>query len=355
MIDQLQENSVVVPHPHYALDWVACFQNGFPELKDRAREIYLTLTGHPDWEMMVKSCCPSSEILNFEALPIELRLQKSSRMRKLLVETFNMRPSVANHVAWLIPPGFYLWELHTLESSALLQDGQPPNLEQIYAELDALNMGFCTSTEQGQARLHRRPEIGAHIGLCKLLGWDLELAGDVDQQLTVFKDHDLFVAEPVGFVKDPDLGRVPVFVAGFSSTPGHAHDQVLVEYLAAALATAELLGGNGAPGIVFYENSVCRKKDGDYYSCFGSVVINSDWKDLFLNKSCTSVGDLLVNLMTTSFQESNIAVFADRNLYLQQMFEIARQKHLLPPCTSGTIFGIEGPSGWSNLELRPTR
>ncbi|MDF9778789.1 hypothetical protein [Pseudomonas baetica] len=353
MIEQLQENVVVVPAPEYALDWVACFKNGLPELKDRAREIYLTLTGHADWDAMVNSCSPSAEIVDFETLTPEMRCQKSSRMRKLLVECFNIRPTVANHVAWLIPPGCYLWELHTLESSALLQDGVPPNLEQIYAELDAINMGYCASTEQGQSRLNRRPEIGAHLGLCKFLGWDLEVVGDVDQQLTVFKNHGLFVAEPIGFVKDPDLGRVPVFVAGFSSTPGHAHDQVLVEYLAAALATAELLGGDGAPGIVFYDTSACRKKDGDYYSCFGSVVINSDWKDLFLNESCNSVGDLLVNLMTTKFQESSMAMFADRDLYLQQMFEKARQKHLLPPGTSGTIFGIEGPSGWSNLELRP--
>ncbi|MGE8063981.1 hypothetical protein [Pseudomonas sp. NPDC089569] len=353
MIEQLQENVVVVPDPEYALAWVACFKNGFPELKDRAREIYLTLTGHVDWEAMEKSCSPSAEILDFESLSPEMRYRKSSRMRKLLVECFNMRPSVANHVAWLNPPGCYIWELHALESSALLQGGTPPNLEQIYADLDTLNMGYCASTEQGQARLHRRPEIGAHLGLCKYLGWDLEILGDVDQQLTELKNHRQFVAEPKGFVKDPDLGRVPVFVAGFSSTPGHAHDEVLVEYLAAALATAELLGGDGAPGIVFYETSVCRKKDGDFYSCFGSVVINNDWKDLFLNESCNSVGDLLVNLVTSKFQDSNIVTLADQDLYLQQMFEKARQKHLLPPGTSGTIFGIEGPSGWANLELRP--
>jgi hypothetical protein len=349
------EDVVIVPHSDYALDWVESFKTAVPELRDRAREVYLTITGHSDWRSMEKSCSKRARLFDFDKLTPEERRLKCFRMRKILVEVFNIRPSVANHLSWVNPPGSQcIWGFHTLESSAMLADGLPPDLDQIYVDLDELNMGYCIDTEQGQRRLRRRPEIGAHLGLCNRLGWDLDLLGDVDEQLKELGAPGQFIAEPVAFAIDPDLGRVPVFVAGFTSTPGHAHDEVLVEYLTAALSTAELLNGPGSPGIVFYESSVCRKKDGHFYTCFGSLVINNDWKDLFLNETCTSVSDVLVNLITTSFQKSEIQAFADTGLRLQKMFERARQKHLLPLGDVGTLLGMESPSGWCSLELRPT-
>lgn len=350
-----QENAVLVPSPIYALEWVARFKGAFPELKDRSREVYLTLTGHTDWPAMEKSCNPNATLFDFETLSPEDRRELSCRIRKTLVEVFMMRPTVANHVAWINPPGSqHIWPLHSHESSVLLADGLPQDLERIYAELDDLNMGFCTGTEQGQRRLNHRPEIGAHLGLCKQLGWELEILGPTEQQLTELGGAGRFVAEPVAFVMDAELGRVPIFVAGFSSTPGQAHDEVLVEYLAAALSTAELINGVSAPGIVFFESSVCRKMDGHFYTCFGSMVINDTWKDLFLNEACHSVSDVLVRLVTTGVQDKDMIEVADNGLRLQKMFEKARQKHLLSAGSTGTLFGTERASGWCTLELHPS-
>lgn len=354
MTVQPLNEAIIVPHPDYALDWVDSFKSAIPELRDRAREVYLTITGHIDWPSMEASCTKRAHLFDFEKLSPEERRLKCFRMRKTLVEVFKVRPTVANHLSWVNPPGSqYIWGFHTLQSSALLADGLPSDLDQIYADLDDLNMGYCISTVQGQRRLHHRPEIGAHLGLCMHLGWDLVVLGDSEQQLTELGAPGQFIAEPVAFVNDPELGRVPVFVAGFSSSPGHAHDEVLAEYLSAALSTAELLNGPGAPGIVFYERSVCRKKDEHFYTYFGSLVINNDWKDLFLNEKCSSVSDVLVNLMTTSFQQSDIVAFADDGLRLQKMFEKARQKHLLPVGVAGTLIGTELPSGWCALTFQP--
>jgi hypothetical protein len=336
------------------LEWIANFKGAYPQLKDRSREIYLTLTGHADWPAMEMSCDPNATLFDFETLSPEDRRQISSRMRKILVEVFRMRPTVANHIAWINPPGSrHIWPLHTLESSVLLTDGTNLDYERVYAELDDLNMGFCTGTEQGQRRLNQRPGIGAHLGLCKQLGWELEILGPTDQQITEMGGEGRFVAEPFAFVKDAELGRVPIFVAGFTSTPGQAHDEVLVEYLAAALNTAELINGASAPGIVFFESSVSRKIDDHYYTSFGSMVINDTWKDLFLNEACHSVSDVLVRLMTTGVQDMAMIDVADNGLRLQKMFEKARQKHQLPVGSTGTFFGTERPSGWCTLELHP--
>ena len=349
----LQLKPIQIPSQTYANEWIELFRTGIPEFKDVARDVFVQLCGHPSWSSLLDAARPNAPLFDFDQLPVEDRLSRAASMRKMLSDQFGMRADVANHLVWTNPPGSNaLWTLYPVEFTAKRQlPTQPVELE-VHAALDRLNRGRCLETPEGQARLIAPVPSAPHLALLRHLRWEVEALPTPMLQITHLQSVAQFYAEPAAFVVDKDLGRVPVFIAGFTATPGAAHDTVMLHYLSSALATAELLAGPGAPALVFYERSTSRKHKGNHLTCFGAVVYDDKIKDLLLNQKCQSLSDVFVNLVATSMDSPQIADFADDQLALQCMFERARQKHQHPEGAQTKLYRIEGASGWSEMVLR---
>lgn len=351
MIDH-QLSPILIPSQDYANEWISTFRSAYPEFKNIARDIFLRLTGHPSWPAMVDTLRPNAPLFDFDNLTLEERLVRAAAIRRVLADEFGMRADVANHVAWTNPPGSTgFWALRTPEFSVRRQGSDQPVPPEEHAALDALNRGRCIETPEGQARLNARPQIGAHLGILKHLGWQFEVLSAPPVQMSHLGSTDQFYVEPVAFIADVDLGKVPVFVAGFTAHPGSAHDQVLVHYLSGALNAAELLCGPGAPALVLYATSTSRKHKDRFLTCFGAIVYDDVVKDLLLNHNCRTLSDVFVHLVATPLDSPQIADYADDHLSLQRMFERARQQHLISAAAPSKLYRIKGASGWSEMRL----
>lgn len=347
--------AVAIPNEMYAFEWVNMFKSTYPELKDQAREIFLRLIGQPSWQAMSLAFAPGEPLVEFDELPVEDRLNRSSRMRELLVNSFGMRADVANHVSWMNPPGFSaIWELYSPEFSVVQDPNVHADHSSEFLSLDALNRARCLGTSEADEIIHWIPDAGAHLGLLKHLQWQFEALVEPTAQISSLDNSRDEYLEPIGFVLDADLGKVPVFVTRCRVIPGWANDQVYSHILKLALATAELLAGVGSPALVLHNESTSRLHDDHYYTCFGSIIHNDCHMALLLNQGCSSLSDVLVNLTATDFNTPGIERMADTDLRLQKMFERARQKHLLENGDIGKLFRSEGPGGWSGLTLCPS-
>ncbi|EPJ5561313.1 hypothetical protein L4P27_006059 [Pseudomonas aeruginosa] len=352
MIDaQLQP--IQIPNQTYANEWIDLFRKGIPEFKDVARDTFVRLCGHRSWTELLEAARPNAPLFDFDQLPVDQRLSMAASMRTILSDEFGLRADIANHLVWTNPPGSNsLWQIYPAEFNPRRQQPDEPVEANVHAALDHLNRSRCLETTEGQARLNATAPSAPHLALLRFLQWEIESLPSTMTQIAQLQSVDQFYAEPAAFVVDKDLGRVPVFVAGFTATPGAAHDSVMLHYLSSALATAELLAGAGAPALVLYERSTSRRHKGHHLTCFGAVVYDDTVKDLLLNQSCQRLSDVFVNLVATSIDSPQIADFADNQLALQCMFERARQKHLFPDGTNAKLYRVEGASGWSEMVLR---
>lgn len=347
--------AVLLPDELYALRWVEVFRTAYPELKDQAREIFLRLAGYATWKSMVEASSLDAPVVIFDDLPPEVRLARCFRVRELLVKNYGMRMDVANHISWTNAPGNdSIWDIFSPEYSVFQKDVSAAYLPEVMDKLDEQNLARCKGTPEGLARLNNKPPIGAHLGLLNRLAWDFVPIAEASSQVSHLNGPKQEYAEPIGFVIDHDLGRVPIFVTSCCPAPGVANDQIYNHYLETALATTELLNGIGAPALVLHEWSTSRNHEGKFFTCFGALVYNDTFRDLFLTESTTSLSDLFVQLVSTDFGSPGFEQFADNNLRLQKMFERARQKACLPEGDSGTFFRTGGASGWSELTLIPT-
>lgn len=347
--------AVLLPDESYALRWVEVFRTAYPELKDRAREIFLSLAGYATWKSMVEACSLDVPTVIFDNLSAEVKLARCSRMRELLVKNYGMRLDVANHISWTNAPGNdSIWDVFGPEYSALETDVSAVYRPTSLGKLDEQNLGRCKGTPQGLARLNNKPPIGAHLGLLNRLTWNFVPIANAPSQVSQLNGSEQEYAEPIGFVIDHDLGRVPIFVTSCCPAPGVANDQVYNQYLESALVTTELLNGIGAPALVLHEWSTSRNHEGKFFSCFGSLVYNDTFRDLFLTESSTSLSEVFVQLVSTHFGTPGFDQFADNDLRLQKMFERARQKACLPEGDSGMLFRTGGANGWSELTLVST-
>ena len=346
--------AVAIPNEMYAFEWVNMFKSAYPELKDQAREIFLRLIGQPSWQAMNLAFDPAEPLVDFDALSVEDRMAKSSRMRELLVNSFGMRADVANHVSWMNPPGsIAIWELYSPEFSVIQEPNAHSDNSSEFAFLDALNRERCLGTPEADEILNWIPDAGAHLGLLKHLQWQFEPLTEPASLISSLGNSNDQYLEPLGFVLDAELGKVPVFVTRCRIFPGWANDQVYSHILSLALATAELLTGVGSPALVLHNESTSRQHENHFYTCFGSLIHNDSHMALLLNEGSNSLSDVLVHLTATDFNTPGIERMADTDLRLQKMFERARQKHLLAHGDSGKLFRTEGPGGWSGLTLCP--
>ncbi len=348
----LSDQPIQIPSQGYADEWIQIFKAAYPTMKDVARDIFVRLAGYPSWACMLEHANRNTDLIDFDALPAEERVAHAAAARRVLSDEFGLRPDVANHVAWTNPLGnLGFWPLRAPEFSVLRADRADRVSDDEHAALDQLNRSRCLDTREGQERLNAKPEIGAHLGLLEHLGWNVDILNSTPAQLAKFGSIDQFYAEPCALVVDRELGQVPLFVAGFTATPDAAHDQVQLHYLTAALNSAEILAGPGAPALILYERSVSCRHAGHYLTCFGAIAYDHSFKDLLLNARCTSISDVFVNLVATPMDSPAILDYADNQLLLQRMFERARQKHALPAGAAGTLARIEGASGWSEMTL----
>lgn len=345
----LTDLPIQIPSQAYADEWIQIFKTAYPQLKDVARDIFVRLAGYPTWVSMIEHANHAATLFDFDDLPATQRVARAATARRILSDEFGMRPDVANHVVWTNPVGnLGFWPLRAPEFAVAREERSK---DKEHAALDQLNRSRCLDTPEGQKRLNTKPHIGAHLGLIQHLGWDFELLSSAPAPLATLGDDEEFYAEPSAFVIDRDLGRVPLFVAGFTATPDAAHDQVQRHYLSGALNCAELLAGPGAPALVLYERSVSCRHAGHYLTCFGAIAYDQSFKDLLLNDKCTAISDVFVNLVATPMHSPAIVEYADNQLLLQRMFERARQAHSIPPGLTSTLARVEGASGWSEMKL----
>ncbi len=344
---------IQIPSLSYANEWIEIFRKGVPEFKDVAREIFVQLCGHSSWTSLLDTARPNASLFDFDQMAVDERLNLAASMRLILSDQFGIRADIANHLVWTNPPGSSsLWSVYPPEFSARRQQPDEPVEASVHKALDHLNRSRCLETEEGQTRLFANAPSAPHLALLRFLQWDIEPLLTPSLQISHLQSMDQFYAEPAAFVVDKDLGRVPVFIAGFTATPGTAHDSVMLHYLSSALATAELLAGTGAPALVLYASSTSRRHRGSHLTCFGAVAYDDTVKDLLLNQNCNRLSDVFVNLVATSIDSPQIADFADNQLALQCMFERARQKHLFTDEANTRLHRLEGASGWSEMVLR---
>lgn len=345
---------IKIPSQTYANEWIDLFRKGIPEFKDLARDIFVQLCGHRSWASLLEAARPNAPLFDFDQLPVDERLRLAASMRVILSDQFGIRADVANHLVWTNPPGSSsLWSVYPAEFSARRQQPDEPVEASVHTALDQLNRSRCLETTEGRTRLMATTPSAPHLALLRFLQWEIEPLPTPPMQIEHLQSVDQFYAEPAAFVVDKDLGRVPVFIAGFTATPGATHDSVMLHYLSSALATAELLAGAGAPALVLYASSTSRRHKGNHLTCFGAVVYDDTVKDLLLNQNCNRLSDVFVNLVATPIESPQIAHFADNQLALQCMFERVRQKELFTDDTKTKLYRIEGPSGWSEMVLRP--
>lgn len=290
---------LIVPEPRYADSWVACLIHFSPDLKTIAEALFSRLANWSGWEDGRALASGNVDgLVDLKSLDTPSRIKFIAVQRAIMVHEFGIHPRCANTIAWSNPVGGHEFHLMDAERCDVFIEHDRPSLKELndeMAALDALNRSMLWDTRECGARLKEftRPEV--YAALFNHLGWQFSPSDAADPTIAEVVPVNL-----IGSLTDPDVGRVAVFCAPFSSNPNLRHDELDEIATLAMMMRQQALG---TTVLLMFSHPLVRAvnhpETGDEtaVSIFGKVFFDDSHTWLAMPSKPTPFADLFVDLV----------------------------------------------------------
>ncbi|WGK63538.1 hypothetical protein QAO71_17365 (plasmid) [Halopseudomonas sp. SMJS2] len=347
--------TLIVPEPGYADSWVTCLIHFSPDLKNIAKPLFSKLANWASWESGRALASGNVDgLVDLKSLDTLSRIQFIAAQRAIMVHEFGIHPRSANTIAWNNPVGGHEFHLMDMERSEVYLGPDRPSVKQLNEEmaiLDKLNRSMLWDTRECSDRLQEftRPEV--YAALFHHLGWQFTPTDMADPVIAEVVPVNL-----IGHLADPEVGKVAVFCAPFSSNPNLRHDELDEIATRAMMMRQEALG---TKVLLMHSKPLVRALNhhdtGEEVtvSIFGKIFFDDSHTWLALPSTPISFADLFVDLVAA--HSSGSADVLDHDFETALRFEHVRgRSNPLVPEANGRQPAVEwSGTGWDSISFEP--
>lgn len=346
---------LIVPEPRYTDSWVECLIHFSPDLKTIAKPLFTRLANWASWEAGRALASGNADgLVDLKSLDTLSRIRFIATQRAIMVHEFGIQPRCANTIAWNNPVGGHEFHLMDTERCEVYLEPDRPNVKQLNEEmatLDKLNRSRLWDTRECGDRLKEftRPEV--YAALFNHLGWHFTPTDMADPVIAEAVPVNL-----IGHLNDPEIGKVAVFCAPFSSNPNLRHDELDEIATLTMMMRQEALG---TKVLLLYSHPLVRALNhhstGEEreVSIFGKVFFDDSHTWLALPSEPISFADLFVDLVAA--HSSGCAEVPDHDFETALRFEHVRARSnplVCEPHTRQPVIEWSG-TGWDSISFEP--